>query len=560
MEKMPSSKKTSLPSQHIFNAISKRKKKLGNACYCLNYYQKKGFIQVILKDNVPNTYICKFRLVDFKDNFDSLLEKGEKIRHGKINDENYNSAPNYTFWEQRYYYYSLFDEGIKMDYESWWSVTPEIIAEYTAKLAEGSTVIDGFCGSGGNVIQFSKYCKKVFAVDIDQKKLDICRNNCKVYKCPDNISFILSDFLLADKYTKEKIESEYIFLSPPWGGVQYKSSDVYKIKDLMKPSIYDIVRMSLITSKKIMFYLPRTLEIEELFEIVHEISKLNEIFFDIHLLKSANKIKALLIIFGEDIEQKISDEEIKKYIIGEYKNLLTEEDKQMFIDLRHSMGSFKFFKEEYKLRTQLLKLYNNKEDFNLPKEVLDKMYSKITEETSHKIKRLINTSGEDIEKNISDNDLKEYLLNEYKNYSITEEDLKIFFGLKKTIGTPKFLKEEDKVRTHLMDSEIFEEEKENKSLPREVIKIFLESILTEQEKIKLKSLNVIPKKKKSPFKCRAIQNPKPKPKPIHICSDTQPNSLRLSSDISNCSTIASNSFLGIMDSNIVREISFELLP
>ena len=52
----------------------------------------------------------------------------------------------------------------------WWSVTPEIIAEYTAELAKGCSVIDGFCGSGGNVIQFSKYCSEVFAIDIDPKK------------------------------------------------------------------------------------------------------------------------------------------------------------------------------------------------------------------------------------------------------------------------------------------------------------------------------------------------------------------------------------------------------
>ena len=46
-------------------------------------------------------------------------------------------------------------------------MTPEIIAEYTAKISKGCSVIDGFCGSGGNVIQFSKYGSKVYAIDID---------------------------------------------------------------------------------------------------------------------------------------------------------------------------------------------------------------------------------------------------------------------------------------------------------------------------------------------------------------------------------------------------------
>ena len=48
-----------------------------------------------------------------------------------------------------------------MDKESWYSVTPEEIAKYTAELIKGKTIIDGFCGCGGNVIQFSKYCSQV---------------------------------------------------------------------------------------------------------------------------------------------------------------------------------------------------------------------------------------------------------------------------------------------------------------------------------------------------------------------------------------------------------------
>jgi hypothetical protein len=34
-------------------------------------------------------------------------------------------------------------------------VTPEELAKYTATLCEGKVVADGFCGSGGNVIQVS---------------------------------------------------------------------------------------------------------------------------------------------------------------------------------------------------------------------------------------------------------------------------------------------------------------------------------------------------------------------------------------------------------------------
>ena len=101
-----------------------------------------------------------------------------------------------------------------MDYESWYSVTPESIAKYISLLTRGKIIIDGFCGSGGNVIQFSKYGKKVYAIDIDENKINICKNNCNVYQCDNNIEFILDNFL----NVKNKIKGDFVFLSPPWGG------------------------------------------------------------------------------------------------------------------------------------------------------------------------------------------------------------------------------------------------------------------------------------------------------------------------------------------------------
>jgi trimethylguanosine synthase len=108
---------------------------------------------------------------------------------------------------------------------------------------------------------------------------------------------------------KGKLKVDYVFLSPPWGGIKYKDSDVYSIKELMTPNIYDIIKTSLNIAKNIIFYLPRTLILDELFNILSSI--LNDqtpgsgdrIYFDVHVLKSAKKTKALLIIFGHDIKE-----------------------------------------------------------------------------------------------------------------------------------------------------------------------------------------------------------------------------------------------------------------
>jgi trimethylguanosine synthase len=36
------------------------------------------------------------------------------------------------FWKKRYYLFSKFDRGIKIDDESWYSVTPEPMAKHIA--------------------------------------------------------------------------------------------------------------------------------------------------------------------------------------------------------------------------------------------------------------------------------------------------------------------------------------------------------------------------------------------------------------------------------------------
>jgi len=54
------------------------------------------------------------------------------------------------YWHQRYRLFSRYDEGIWMDKEAWYSVTPEGIARHLARFIHtkcpGTTLIDAFCG------------------------------------------------------------------------------------------------------------------------------------------------------------------------------------------------------------------------------------------------------------------------------------------------------------------------------------------------------------------------------------------------------------------------------
>ena len=90
-------------------------KKTGNICYCLNTLEQSGPINIISKNGF---YVSRMELVKFNDHFDDLFEKGKIYKKQQDSDENKTSIPEITFWHQRYYYYSLYDQGILMDKES----------------------------------------------------------------------------------------------------------------------------------------------------------------------------------------------------------------------------------------------------------------------------------------------------------------------------------------------------------------------------------------------------------------------------------------------------------
>ena len=324
-------------------------------CFVLEILENEGPIKIIEKEN--KLFLIKIQKVKIEDNFKELYEKGKEknnnIKYYKQKKEA-GYLPEISFFYKRYYYYSKYDKGIKMDYESWYSVTPESIAKYIALLTRGKTIIDGFCGSGGNVIQFSKFGKKVYAIDIDKNKIDICKNNCNVYECENNIEFILDDYL----NMKGKIKADFVFLSPPWGGLKYKNSNVYSIKKFMQPNIIDIIRVSLNVAKFILFYVPRNLDLNELIDLVSfvkneiESNSGNKLNFDVRILYSNQKIKTLLIIFGYDVCDIISDDDIKQFLMHHY-NKVNEDNIKYVINFIKLIGYYKFFKYELDYRLKV---------------------------------------------------------------------------------------------------------------------------------------------------------------------------------------------------------------
>lgn len=95
-------------------------------------------------------------------------------------------------------------------------------------------IIDGFCGVGGNTIQFalSPKCQRVIAVDSNPNAITCAKHNAAIYGVTHKIEFIVGDFLSLAGNVLGEDGTRAVFLSPPWGGPKYRSDKVFDIESM----------------------------------------------------------------------------------------------------------------------------------------------------------------------------------------------------------------------------------------------------------------------------------------------------------------------------------------
>ncbi|KAH8338760.1 hypothetical protein KR059_012380 [Drosophila kikkawai] len=160
------------------------------------------------------------------------------------------------YWLKRFSLFSRFDQGIRLDRESWFSVTPEKIAKQTARRLSCDLIVDAFCGCGGNAIQFANTCGRVIAVDIDAEKLAMAKHNAGIYGVAHKIEFIHADFL--QFAVSSRIRPNVVFLSPPWGGPGYQKQANFDIeRSLLPVGANELMKRARLLSDNVGFFLPR---------------------------------------------------------------------------------------------------------------------------------------------------------------------------------------------------------------------------------------------------------------------------------------------------------------
>ncbi len=181
-------------------------------------------------------------------------------------NSNKNKCPfgekTHKFWDRRYDLFSRFDEGIKIDEVGLYSATPEKIALEQAEMFKCKTVVDGFCGVGGNAIAFARTCDEVYAIEKNKTRLEMARHNAEIYGVANKITFISGDFF----HEAPKIKADGIFLDPDWGGPEYKKLKKFKLSNFI-PDGNKILELSFKYFKKV------ALKVPDFFDFFNEFEK-----------------------------------------------------------------------------------------------------------------------------------------------------------------------------------------------------------------------------------------------------------------------------------------------
>ncbi|THU90998.1 hypothetical protein K435DRAFT_759739 [Dendrothele bispora CBS 962.96] len=251
------------------------------------------------------------------------------------------------YFAQRYKLFSLYSSppGCLFDEEGWYSVTPEAVARRIAERCRCDTIIDAFCGVGGNAIPFALTCNRVITFDISLERLQLARHNAMIYGVEGRIEFVLGDFVSWARsfvHTEKRNEKrgdglgggssgrkiDVVFLSPPWGGPDYlgqmktssgeteaksmegggveeeeEAQDTehasYTLSSIQPIHGADLFRLSREITPNVAYYLPRNMDLEEIGDLLVKDQNENVEVEEEWTGKGRNsKLKALTCYFG----------------------------------------------------------------------------------------------------------------------------------------------------------------------------------------------------------------------------------------------------------------------
>lgn len=226
----------------------------------------------------------------------ALLQEHEKVRYDVPCPTD---SVHAKYWDQRYRLFSKFDEGVELDQESWYSVTPESIADHIsekclsralASKTRVATVLDCFSGCGGNTVSLAKYFPSVIAVDVVAEKLAMTRRNAAVYEVRGAIELVCADVYsvlqglpaIRPLWTGDSNFAappadvclpgaamvapavDLMLMSPPWGGPEYLQAHIFDLAALPCGDGVHLLALAASRCANVVYLLPRNTDAAQL--------------------------------------------------------------------------------------------------------------------------------------------------------------------------------------------------------------------------------------------------------------------------------------------------------
>lgn len=258
----------------------------------------------------------------WQNEYDSESEDIEVEQEDELLMHNYYTLPKKCkkYWDKRYSLFSKFDEGIYMSSELWFSVTPEDIAIFTARLVKlvlphCRNVLDIGCGAGGNTIQFARYFELVGSVDVNPINMQCTVHNAAIYGVQDKMWSVVGDWnslsaldekgrpnsswVPADLRRKRHIDRtfDFVFCSPPWGGPLYSRDKPFDLQQMQPFPLHLLISLILRFCLHFGLFLPRSLDLDQLEETTRELfgtdSQCRVVFLNLE-----GYCKGILALFG----------------------------------------------------------------------------------------------------------------------------------------------------------------------------------------------------------------------------------------------------------------------
>lgn len=154
----------------------------------------------------------------------------------------------------------MFDHGILLDEESWYSVIPESISLYLAERFQSvgvKSVFEPFSGVGGIAVHFCQNFSPYWVNDIDPNKITMLKNNVKVYgKNLGAMKILNKDF-----FQVQPQKFDMVLVCPPWGGIDITAYAYQDLDEIMFPKLSDILLHCKKFSKNICLQMPKNTNI-----------------------------------------------------------------------------------------------------------------------------------------------------------------------------------------------------------------------------------------------------------------------------------------------------------